>query len=125
MKRAARGQGWSTTPSKTWTAGTDGTDTRGDVNTTISNARIGALAVPALSLLAFAPCVAMVQTALIGHTRGTSSLAALGVSEALFNSVLGLCYFLKYATGRWLLLQQKKGCGTARPPLLLLLLLSC
>ncbi|WP_407345186.1 MATE family efflux transporter [Pengzhenrongella phosphoraccumulans] len=61
------------------------------------DARILALAVPALGALIAEPLFVLADSAIVGHL-GTSQLAGLSLASTVLITLVGLCVFLAYAT---------------------------
>lgn len=61
------------------------------------DARILALAVPALGALAAEPLFVLADSAIVGHL-GTAQLAGLALASTVLVTLVGLCVFLAYAT---------------------------
>lgn len=61
------------------------------------NARILALAIPALGALVAEPLFVLADSAIVGHL-GTAQLAGLAIASTVLITLVGLCVFLAYAT---------------------------
>ncbi|RYV51106.1 MATE family efflux transporter [Pengzhenrongella frigida] len=80
------------------------------------DARILALAVPALGALVAEPLFVLADSAIVGHL-GTAQLAGLSLASTVLVTLVGLCVFLAYATTA--AVSRRIGAGDARGALTL------